>query len=97
MRKANLPNAKRRAGHCIGCGVTFEKMHLMIRHRRNDRCGGRFLPYGERELRMAAKYHWQKWMILLEGDVITDEDKYHYHQWKDMTYRANLLRQRRLR
>ena len=44
-----------RAAHCIGCGVTFDKMHLMINHRRNNRCGGRFLPLDERELVEAAK------------------------------------------
>lgn len=37
-----------RKAHCIGCGVTFPKMHLMINHRRNMRCGGRFLPADER-------------------------------------------------
>lgn len=44
-----------RAAHCIGCGYTFDKMHLMINHRRNDRCGGRFLPDAERLLYNEAK------------------------------------------
>lgn len=35
---------KPRAAYCTGCDTLFPKMHLLIRHRRNDRCGGRFLP-----------------------------------------------------
>ena len=39
-----------RAAYCTGCGVTFPKMHMMINHRRSNRCGGRFLPVEEREM-----------------------------------------------
>lgn len=38
-----------RTPYCTGCGHTFSKMHLMINHRRTDRCGGRFLPDEEQE------------------------------------------------
>ena len=38
-----------RSAYCTGCGVTFPRMHLMINHRRNDRCGGRFLATEERQ------------------------------------------------
>lgn len=41
---------KPRAAYCTGCGVTFKKMHLMMHHRRNERCGGRFLPPDERRM-----------------------------------------------
>ena len=41
---------KARAAYCTGCGNTFPKMHIMINHRRTDRCGGRFLPIPERRL-----------------------------------------------
>lgn len=40
---------KPRAAYCTGCGVTFLKMHILIAHRRTDRCGGRFLPPEERK------------------------------------------------
>ena len=48
-----------RKAYCTGCGVTFEKMHILINHRRTDRCGGRFLPPEERahvdKLRLARE------------------------------------------
>lgn len=36
--------------YCTGCGVVFSKTHLLYRHRRIDRCGGRFLPIAERSM-----------------------------------------------
>lgn len=36
--------------------MTFEKMHLMINHRRRERCGGRFLPLEEQMANEAAHY-----------------------------------------
>lgn len=39
---------KPRAAYCTGCGITFDKMHIMMDHRRTHRCGGRFLPLKER-------------------------------------------------
>lgn len=42
------PDHKPRAAYCFGCDHTFPKMHLMIWHRRLDRCGGRFLSPTER-------------------------------------------------
>lgn len=43
------PNKTPRAAYCTGCGVTFEKRHLLMNHRNTFRCGGRFLPDEERE------------------------------------------------
>lgn len=40
---------KPRAAYCTGCDVIFPKMHLLINHRRQKRCGGRFLPEPERD------------------------------------------------
>lgn len=57
------PHKKPRVAHCIGCGVTFDKMHLMINHRRRERCGGRFLPEDERELLEACKAGMRFWDI----------------------------------
>lgn len=92
------PYHKPRAAHCIGCGVTFDKMHLMIQHRRRDRCGGRFLPASERELVMAAQKHWQKYDRFAESrfEYIADQARWHYSQYKDMISRFFLLRKRRL-
>jgi hypothetical protein len=42
------PDKSPRKAYCTGCGVTFEKMHILINHRRTDRCGGRFLPDADR-------------------------------------------------
>lgn len=39
-----------RAAYCTGCGITFSKMHILINHRRTERCGGRFLPIPERRM-----------------------------------------------
>jgi len=39
-----------RKAYCTGCGETFEKFHLLFRHRRLHRCGGRFLPPEARAL-----------------------------------------------
>lgn len=47
---------KPRAAHCLGCGNTFNRMHEMINHRRNKRCGGRFLPEVERNLYDKARF-----------------------------------------
>ena len=92
-RLSGLP----RTAHCIGCGLTYSKMHLMINHRRLDRCGGRFLPEDERELVDAAKIHWQKFNTTPVNDI-TNNDliRWHYHQYKDMLSRFFLLRKRRL-
>lgn len=92
------PYHKPRAAHCIGCGVTFDKMHLMIQHRRRERCGGRFMCLDERELVDAAKKHWQKYLVLGESklELIQDQARWHYHQWKDMLSRFYILRKRRL-
>jgi hypothetical protein len=38
------PDKTPRKAYCTGCGITFKKMHLLMNHRRTDRCGGRFLP-----------------------------------------------------
>lgn len=82
------PHKVPRAAHCTGCGVTFEKMHVMINHRRNHRCGGRFLPIGERALRNAAAWWNRKYE--------TTESSFFYTQWRDLTRRANTLRIKRL-
>lgn len=37
------PDKKSRAAYCTGCGLTFPKMHIMIEHRRTNRCGGKYL------------------------------------------------------
>lgn len=37
------PYKKPRTAYCTGCGIIFEKMHLLRNHRTTDRCGGRFL------------------------------------------------------
>ncbi len=37
-----------RAAYCTGCGATFKKMHLLIEHRRLNRCGGRYLSEEKR-------------------------------------------------
>lgn len=95
MHPSNLPNHTPRAAHCIGCGKTFHKMHWMFHHRRLDRCGGRFLPSDERELRMAARDHWQSYNNVRLSDL--ELARWHFHQNRDMLYRANTLRQRRLR
>jgi len=89
------PYHKPRAAHCIGCGNTFDKMHLMINHRRTQRCGGRFLCDDERELVDAAKKHWQ--FFVLFGNISDlDGVAWHYAQYKDMISRFFLLRKRRL-
>lgn len=41
---------KPRAAYCTGCGITFPKMHILFNHRRDYRCGGRFLPIPERAM-----------------------------------------------
>jgi len=46
---------KPRAAYCTGCGKTFNKMHLMINHRRSDKCGGRFLPEEKKLLLLQAR------------------------------------------
>lgn len=48
-----------RTPYCTGCGVTFDKMHQMINHRRSFRCGGRFLPIDEHVLWLAQKQYMQ--------------------------------------
>lgn len=85
-----------RVAYCTGCGKIFDKMHLMINHRRTFRCGGRFLPDDERELVLAAKTHWQRYDTLAESDGDHDQERWHYFQWRDMTSRFFLLRKRRL-
>lgn len=42
------PDKTPRKAYCTGCGVTFEKMHTLINHRRTARCGGRFLSDAEK-------------------------------------------------
>lgn len=42
------PYKKSRTAYCTGCGVIFPKMHLLMQHRRLERCGGRFLSEAER-------------------------------------------------
>ncbi len=44
MRK---PHKIARKAYCTGCGIIFEKMHLLRNHRTTDRCGGRFLSTEE--------------------------------------------------
>lgn len=34
--------------YCTGCRVMWEGFHVLMDHRRTHRCGGRFLPAGER-------------------------------------------------
>lgn len=88
------PYHKPRAAHCIGCGHTFDKMHLMKIHRNTQRCGGRFLPADERELVMAAIPHYQRFRSTPDWDG--DTYRWHYTQYKDMISRFFLLRKRRL-
>jgi NAD-dependent SIR2 family protein deacetylase len=56
-----------RAAHCLGCGTTFEKMHLKMIHVNTQRCGGRFLPLEERALYDKAKV-WYEEMLRAERD-----------------------------
>lgn len=49
-----------RVAYCSGCGVTFGQHHLLINHRRTDRCGGRFLPERERELLTEVRHHLER-------------------------------------
>ena len=42
------PDKTPRKAYCTGCGVTFDKMHILINHRRTFRCGGRYLSEEER-------------------------------------------------
>jgi len=41
------PHKLPRRAYCTGCGYTFPKHHMLINHRRSERCGGRFLPEDE--------------------------------------------------
>lgn len=38
-----------RRPYCTGCGTIFDRMHVMMDHRRTMRCGGRFLPETTRQ------------------------------------------------
>lgn len=58
-----------RVAYCSGCGVTFDWYHLLINHRRTDRCGGRFLPERERELLNEVRHHRE------QGDINLAEYK----------------------
>lgn len=89
-----------RAAHCVGCGKTFDKMHLMINHRRLDRCGGRFLPITERLLLNQARFHFKIWMNIPAATTkdikIFDHWRWNYNQYRDYIHRFHLLRKRRL-
>lgn len=52
MRK---PNKIARKAYCTGCGIIFEKRHLLRNHRATDRCGGQFLSTEEHKHLMALR------------------------------------------
>jgi hypothetical protein len=88
-------SGKPRAAHCIGCGVTFEKMHLKIHHRRSERCGGRFLPEIERNLYDKAK-HWFEAMLRAEKEGNNDEYRRCFDNRQTCLNMAYTLRKHRL-
>jgi hypothetical protein len=89
-----------RAAYCTGCGVVFDKMHLMINHRRTFRCGGRFLPTDERQLWNAQFEYYQDFEHNSErhakGRVGRDHTNYLYKQWRRCLVEAITLRKLRL-
>lgn len=84
-----------RAAHCLGCGVTFEKMHLMINHRRNERCGGRFLSVEERNLYDKAKV-WFEAMLKAEREGDDKEYSRCFRNRAECLHTAYRLRKERL-
>ncbi len=60
-----------RVAYCNGCGIRFMKMHLLIEHRRLNRCGGRYLSEEKRaEInRLRVKREFEERMIR-EGNKI---------------------------
>jgi hypothetical protein len=51
QKKINTTNRRMektpRKAYCTGCGITFPKMHILINHRRTDKCGGKYLSEEE--------------------------------------------------
>lgn len=39
-----------RTPYCTGCNKIFDRMHVLMNHRRTQRCGGRFLAEDKREI-----------------------------------------------
>lgn len=45
QKYANAPNKK---AFCVGCGQNYGQVHLMLKHRREEACGGLHLSNEER-------------------------------------------------
>lgn len=86
---------KPRAAHCLGCGVTFPKMHLKMIHVNTQRCGGRFLPEVERNLYDKAKI-WFEAMLRAEREGNDSEYVRCFDNRQQCLTQAYTLRKHRL-
>jgi len=65
---------------CTGCGKTFSQTHLLRNHRRTDRCGGEFLPMGERWAIDVQREQREAIDRIIRGEAERDKNRNHYHR-----------------
>lgn len=91
------PHKISRTAYCTGCGVTFDKMHQMINHRRSHRCGGRFLPIDEHVLWLAQKQYMQAHETNIDsGQPRLVNNRYYYQMSRRFLIEVIELRKARL-
>lgn len=69
---------KPRKAYCTGCGVTFEKKHLLRNHRNTFRCGGRFLS--EAEMLVLNKLRFEREALLRRERMFDKLEDDHVHR-----------------